>query len=76
MTTSPIRFSPSARDLWYTGSGQPVPSPTDDEIATVVEQALADRGTFVDRVVSIAVARSVRALFPQPTTDAISKDTV
>jgi hypothetical protein len=82
MTTSPIPLRPSARDLWYTGSGQSVPSPTDDEIVAVLRNGIAklfDRSTLDKpeaRAMLFSTARAIRALFPEPTTNATSKDTV
>lgn len=78
-----MSVSPSARDLYHTGSGQPVPSPTDAEIATAIRKALAPvlaHGSFngtdsEEETALISAARAVRQLFPT-TTDAISKDTV
>ena len=67
---------PSARDLWYTGSGQPVPSPTDDEIADVIARKLGLSEYPSTRDLLIQAARAVRDLFPQPTVNAVSKDTV
>lgn len=69
---------PSARELYYTGSGQPVPPPTDDEIAKAISNAIY---RFVDsskpdvQAALAEAARKVRELFPT-TTNAVAKDTV
>lgn len=70
---------PSARDLYYTGSGLPVPPPTDDEIAKVISSAIY---RFIDtskpdvQAALIEAARKVRGLFPATPTETTAKDTV
>lgn len=62
-----MTIRPSARDLYYTGSGQPVPAPTDDEIAKVISNAIY---RFIDtsnpgvQAALVEAARKVRELFP------------
>ena len=36
------RFAPTARERWYTGSGQPAPEPTTESIAATIHHHLAD----------------------------------
>jgi hypothetical protein len=73
-----MAIRPSARDLYYIGSGQPVPPPTDDEIAKVISDAIY---RFIDtskpdvKAALILAARKVRELFPT-TTNAVAKDTL
>lgn len=69
------RFAPTARELYYTGSGQTPPSPTDEEIASAIRGELAHvlgADAFRDPVAREALAgaaRAVRGLFPSnPTT--------
>jgi hypothetical protein len=61
---------PSARELYYTGSGQPVPSPTDDEIAKVISNAVyrfIDTSNPAVQAAFTEAARKVRELFPTQT---------
>jgi hypothetical protein len=76
--SQPVRFRPSARDLYYTGSGQPVPPPTDDEIAKVISNALyrfVDTSNPAVQAALVEAARKVRDLFPT-TTNAVAKDSI
>lgn len=69
-----MTIRPSARDLYHTGSGQPVPVPTDEQIAAEIRRVLAQVfGTDVlDKplihAALINAARAVRQLFPTTTT--------
>jgi hypothetical protein len=39
-TEQTTRFAPSARERWYTGSGQPVPEPSIGEITATITDSL------------------------------------
>jgi hypothetical protein len=64
------RFAPTARELYYSGSGQTPPSPTEDEIAAAIRYELSHalRGTVLEeplvKAALTSAARAVRALFP------------
>lgn len=64
------RFAPSARELWYTGSGKQPPAPTDEEVVAAIRYELSRvirRTTLEEPEVKAALksaARAVRALYP------------
>ena len=65
-----VRFAPSAQERFYTGSGKPMPFPTDGYIAVAIWKALVPAvgnntfDTAEAQAALLTAARSVRSLFP------------
>jgi hypothetical protein len=78
-TTEDTPMRKSAREMFYEGSGQPAPSPTDEEIAAIIRKHCMGKvvpdarfDTAEDKAALKAAVAEIRALFPSTTT---TKDT-